>query len=218
MRLLKDLFAKNYICVLFFWQYCHFSTFFRIKKDAHSNFAKIGKLFSRWTPIFDLFVQFWIMSVPKQPPLKLKFAFLLSNMQCRAALNLFQSRKKRQAKKSRNISYDNIQKNTSKYIIHYSRYTMIYNMNAQYQAAVGPAKPRAAHGPARGMLGPRLGPGRLPLGILYVYCISLCCSNIFGYALFGFDLFGFTLLGFLEHFVMFYNMLSFVIAFYSKRM
>ena len=42
------------------------------KKDAQRNLAPNGPYESPWTPIFDHLVQFWIMSVPKQPPLRLK--------------------------------------------------------------------------------------------------------------------------------------------------
>ena len=72
MRLLKDFVSRKTTCLCFFGPYYHFSAFFRIKKDAPWHFAKIGPSFSPWTPIFDHFVQFLIMSVPKQPPLKLK--------------------------------------------------------------------------------------------------------------------------------------------------
>ena len=65
-------FSRKTIFLCFFRPYCHFSIFFRIEKDAHWNFAKIGQNFSPWTPIWDHFVYFWIMSVPEQPPLKLK--------------------------------------------------------------------------------------------------------------------------------------------------
>jgi hypothetical protein len=62
-------FTKNYIFE-FYQQYGKFSTFFQIKNDAHWNFVKICQIFSPWTPIWDHFVHFWMMSVPKQPPLK----------------------------------------------------------------------------------------------------------------------------------------------------
>ena len=64
-------FEKLHVCV-FVSPDDNFSTFFRIGKDAHWNFAKICQNFSPWTPIWDHFVHFWIMSVPKQPTLKLK--------------------------------------------------------------------------------------------------------------------------------------------------
>ena len=75
MRLLKDFFYEK-LHVLFL-PYCDFSTFCWIEKDTHWNFAKIGQNVSPWTLIFDRFVQFWMMSVPKQPPLKLKSAFIM---------------------------------------------------------------------------------------------------------------------------------------------
>jgi hypothetical protein len=58
----------------------HFAISFRIKKDAHWIFAKICQIFSPWTPIWDHFVQFWMMSVPKQPPLKLKSAIYIQSI------------------------------------------------------------------------------------------------------------------------------------------
>ena len=75
MRLLKDFFSRKTTFLCFFLPYCHFSTFFRIKKDTHLNFAEFGHLFSPWTPIFDHFVHFLMMSVPKQPGLVLKSGF-----------------------------------------------------------------------------------------------------------------------------------------------
>ena len=60
----------TFLC--FFQPYYHFSAFFRIKKDAPWNSASIGPSLSPWTPIFDHFVPFLIISVPKQPGLKLK--------------------------------------------------------------------------------------------------------------------------------------------------
>ena len=71
----RYVFTKNNIFV-FFWPYNHFSSFFRIKKDAQRNLATNGPYESPWTPIFDHLVQFWIMSVPKQPPLKLKPVYI----------------------------------------------------------------------------------------------------------------------------------------------
>ena len=71
MRLLKDFFHENqHFCV--FSTILSFFSIFWIKKDAPWNSASIGPNESPWTPIFDHFVQFWIMSVPKQPGLKLK--------------------------------------------------------------------------------------------------------------------------------------------------
>ena len=49
-----------------------FFVFSRTRKDAHWNFAKICPIFSPWTPIWYHFIHFWMMSVPKQPGLKLK--------------------------------------------------------------------------------------------------------------------------------------------------
>ena len=74
MRLLKDFFTNNNMFV-FFVPYYDFSAFLWIKKDAPWNSASIGPNESPWTPIFDHFVQFWIMSVPKQPGLILKSDF-----------------------------------------------------------------------------------------------------------------------------------------------
>ena len=59
---------------VFVGPYYHFSAFFWIQKDATWNSASIGPNESPWTPIFDHFVQFLIISVPKQPLLKLKSA------------------------------------------------------------------------------------------------------------------------------------------------
>ena len=61
---------KQHFCVC--RPYYHFSTFFRIEKDTHWFFAKICLIFSPWTPIWDHFVYSWMMSVQKQPTLKLK--------------------------------------------------------------------------------------------------------------------------------------------------
>ena len=69
----KIFFDENqHFCVFLDHPYCDFSWFFRIKKDAQRNLAPNGPYESPWTPIFNHLVQFWIMSVPKQPPLKLK--------------------------------------------------------------------------------------------------------------------------------------------------
>ena len=51
-------FLRKTICLCFFRPNCHFSVFFRIKKDAHWNLAKTGPKISPWTLIFDHFVQF----------------------------------------------------------------------------------------------------------------------------------------------------------------
>ena len=59
----KCCFSYNFVIV---------QLFFGIKKEAPWNLAKISPNESPWTPIFDHLVQFWITSVPKQPPLKLK--------------------------------------------------------------------------------------------------------------------------------------------------
>ena len=70
--LLKDVFQKKTTCLGFFGPYYHFPAFFWNKKNAPWNSASIGPIESPWTPIFDHFVQLWIISVPNQPPLKLK--------------------------------------------------------------------------------------------------------------------------------------------------
>ena len=62
---------KLYVCDCFD-HILIFFTFFRIEKDGHWKFAKSCPIFSPWTPIWDYFVHFWMMSVPKQPTLKLK--------------------------------------------------------------------------------------------------------------------------------------------------
>ena len=68
----KICFQKKQHFLCFFGPYYHFSAFFWVKKDAPWNSASIGPNESPWTPIFDHFVQFLIISVPKQPGLKLK--------------------------------------------------------------------------------------------------------------------------------------------------
>ena len=63
-------YVKHLFCV--FWN-------FLTKKDVHWHFANICLIFIPWTPIWTEFVHFWMMSVPKQPALKLKSAVI--NMQ-----------------------------------------------------------------------------------------------------------------------------------------
>ena len=70
-------FTKKQTFLYFFGPYYHYSSFFWIKNDAPWNSASIGPNESPWTPVFDHFVQFLIMSVPKQPGLILKSAVYL---------------------------------------------------------------------------------------------------------------------------------------------
>ena len=64
--------GQLHCCVLF--DHVVFFHFFRIKKDAHWNVAKICPIFSPWTPIWDHFVHFGWCRYQKQPPVKLKSA------------------------------------------------------------------------------------------------------------------------------------------------
>ena len=73
----SKIFSRKTTCVCFFGAYNHLSPFFQIQKDAQSNLATNGPYESPRTPIFDHLVQFWIMSVPKQPPLKLRPALFI---------------------------------------------------------------------------------------------------------------------------------------------
>ena len=86
---------KQHFCV--FWTILSFCFIFFYKKDAQWNLAKIDPNESPWTPIFDHLVRFWIMSVPKQPPLKMKSEYQF--MHCDAnrynlALNRTKSNKR----------------------------------------------------------------------------------------------------------------------------
>ena len=72
----SKMFSRKTTFLCFFGPSTHFSSFVWNKKEAQWNLAKIGPNESPWTPIIDHLVQFWIMSVPKQPPLKLKPANL----------------------------------------------------------------------------------------------------------------------------------------------
>ena len=68
----KMLFTKNDMFAFCWPDLLFFFVFFRTNKCTHWHFAKICPIFSPWTPIWDHFVHIWMMSVPKQPPLKLK--------------------------------------------------------------------------------------------------------------------------------------------------
>ena len=67
------LFTKiNYIQILIN-MFAYFFVVFQVyHKKTHSHLANICPIFSLWTPIWNHFAHFWMMSVPKQPGLKLK--------------------------------------------------------------------------------------------------------------------------------------------------
>ena len=80
----SKIFSRKTICLCFFFLHHiiivpHFCW---IAKDAHWNLAKIGTKISQWIPIWYHFVHFWIMSVLKQPPLKLKSVLLIKSLGC----------------------------------------------------------------------------------------------------------------------------------------
>ena len=81
--------------------------------------------------------------------------------------------------------YKHIFTNTySKHINKYIRDIQSYT-TTKYKRQPARPKPRAAHRPARcPSCGLWLGLGRLPLGTLHFYCISLCISYIYIYICF----------------------------------
>ena len=65
----SKIFSRKSTLLCFFEPYCHFSWFFRNKKDAQRNLATNDVYKSPWSPVIDHLVQFWIMSVQNNPRL-----------------------------------------------------------------------------------------------------------------------------------------------------